>query len=204
MRTVINSDGEGGWDSAHIEDDVSGTEFQDQNKSIIEAQNTFGDISSYIDAKKVPDAFSRAFNKILEHEYDGITYRYKDLTFMELLSHGQNPFTVELTRLVSEHPNDTDDQVLQRMEDMSVQDKFELAATETMRQKNILKDALIDMRVGDEVLEVTPEIVNAMTHEVFEHLFKVITREGEAETEALKRFLEVHRSKGGSSDIPSS
>lgn len=200
MPTVITSDGEGNWESAEVVPDEG--DLQAQNRLIVESQHTMKGLPSYIEAKKIPSVFSKAFNKILECVCEGITYRYKELNFMELLAHGQNPYSLELTRLASERQDDNTDDILEDFELLPIEKKLELASVEDMRRKNLLTDSLVDMRVGDEVLEITAEIVNAMTQDTIESLFKVLTREGEAETEAVERFHREYGKEFRDSDLP--
>ena len=123
MSTEILSDGMGNWERASTNkidkkynDDAQITdEVLSQNRNIIEARNTFKDLPTHIEAKKIPDAFSNAFNKILEVEHEGITYRYKELNFMELLAHGQNPYSLELTRLAAQNPDKEQEDLLKRV-----------------------------------------------------------------------------------------
>ena len=79
---------------------------------------------------------------------------------------------------------------------------MDLAITEDVRRKNLLNDSLIDMRVGEEILELEATIINSMTQETIDHLFKVITRQGAAETEAIDRFHKLYGSKSGDTDLP--
>ena len=200
MATRITSDGTGNWIKASRDDKVT-SDILDQNKAIIQTQSAFQDLPTHIEAKNIPDAFAKAFNKILEFEYDGITYRYKELNFMELLAHGQNPYSLELTRIANSDKDKDKDEILEDFERLPIEQKLDLQITEDMRRKNLLNDSLVDMRVGEEVLKIDSKIINSMTQEVRDHLFGVITREGAAETEAIDRFHQLHGSKFGDSDL---
>ena len=205
MEKVIDFETDGtqeeGNDQGKEQDEGITKEVMDQNKMIVEAQNTFADVPSHIDSKKIPKAFQRAFNKILEHEYDGITYRYKELDFMDLLAHGQNPYSLELMRLAGGVPDRDPDKVMQTFESIPIERKLELAQTESIRRKNLLKDSLIDMSCDGATLPIDVQIINAMTPDIIEELFKVITREGEGEAEAVARFHQVYGSKIGNTDL---
>ena len=192
MATRVVSKGDGSWSEVQetAENEGITPELLKNNRAVVEAQNTFKGLPSSIDNDKIPEAFRKAFNKNLETEHEGITYRYKDLDFMELLSYGQNPYSLELTRLAQENPDDSNEEILKKFNNLEFRDLLDIAITDDMRKKNLLKASLIDMRVGDEVLEITPEHINSMTVDLREYLYNVITKQREAEDQAVLRFHE--------------
>ena len=205
MREVVDFETDGdqheGGDQDKGQEEGITKETVNQNKMIVEAQNTFENLPTHIDSKKIPKAFQKAFNKLLECEHDGITYRYKELDFMDLLAHGQNPYSLELMRLAGGVPDRDPDKVLQLFESIPIERKLELAQTESIRKKNLLKDSIIEMSSEGVTLPINEEYINAMTPDVIEHLFKVITREGEGEAEAVARFHQVYGSKIGNPSV---
>ena len=163
-------------------------ELIDGNSAVIDNRNKFKGLESYIDESKVPPAFSDLFMTIKSFEYMGKTFRYKELHFMELLQHGQSPYVLELAQIASKNPEKDKEQQLRIFEDLSFDRKVQLELQEHKRRKNILLESLVDVTQGGETLPLTDELINVMPPEMVNDLFRIVTREGAAETEAVTRF----------------
>ena len=171
------------------------------NNSLIEDNKKPG--TTHIDAKKIPEKFRRAFNKILECEYDGFTYRYKELNFMELLVHGQNPYNIELLRLAGENPEADQDELLKMLEQNPLEKILQLHQLASIRKINILKDSIVEMECDGETWSPPPEYIEAMSPDQVDFLFNKVTREGEADAEAVARFHRQYGSQLPGTGLPS-
>ena len=154
--------------------------------------NPFAGLSTHRDAKSIPDAFAHAFNKVDETEYQGITYRYRMLTFLEQHVLGTNPFTIEALQVYNEDDDVLDMQEfaehLKVLRDDDPETFDGMVEQAGVHRDKVLLKALIEMRVGDQRLPINAEIIASMKSDVRDHLHEVIIKGGTADHEAVRRF----------------
>ena len=154
--------------------------------------NPFDGLDTYRDAKSIPDAFAHAFNKVSETEFEGITYRYRMLSFLEQHVLGTNPFTIEALQIYNEEDDDLDIQAfgehLNALKDDDPEEFERMVKQAGVHRDKVLLKALIEMRVGEQRLPINAEIIASMKTDVREHLHHVIIKGGTADQEAVRRF----------------
>lgn len=202
------SDGNGTIDRGEVDvDDSSITPpvFEKSNRTVEHVEsNPFAELPKYRDAKTIPPSLASVFNKILEHELDGVTYRYRETKFLELLSLGTNPFMVEMLETIG---TDKDVDTEQFVKDITERDPEELAqmtAQAQVHRNKVLLHSLIDIRVGDDVIEVDESVIASMQESIRDKLYGVISGGETAETKAVAEFPENIDSNSGRDDLPTS
>lgn len=180
MATKAISDGHGNWISATADHTTN------QPLDSSDESNPLDGLSKYREAKTIPKGFESVFNKILEHEYQGVVYRYREVSFMELISMGSNPYLLEAIGSAMD-----DKSVEQFIEDLSQKPEHEVSemtAKAYAHRNKVLLHSLVDMKVKDQTMEITDDIIAAMKEDVLEELYSIISGDRTAETQAVRRF----------------
>ena len=93
-HTTFFSDGTGQAYEAEIEktnnNEIPPLNNKSTRSTVVE--NPFEGLPTARDAKTIPKSLSSAFTKILQAEFDGIIYTYREMSFLEQLSLGTNPY----------------------------------------------------------------------------------------------------------------
>ena len=166
-------------------------------------ENPFEGLSQYRDAQTIPKSLAGVFNKIIEHEHEGVTFRYRELSFMELLSLGTNPFMLEmLESMGSEEKIDTETMVRQ-LQERDPDELAEMTAEAKIHRDKVLLRSLVDIRAGEDVIEVDAGVIATMQESVRDALYDVISGGETAETEAVAEFPEGTDPNAGGDDLPS-
>lgn len=193
-ETVITSGGDGTWERAsrQFTNPAAGYEAPDED-------NPFEGMSQYMDANRIAPAFAGVFNKVMEHEYRGVCYRYREVSLMELLTLGTNPFLLEaMSSLQSKR---TTEEYREELASKSPDEIKSMTAQAKLHRNKVLLHSLIDMRVGSDVMNITAEHIAAMQDDVLDNLYSVISGEGTAETEAVRQFPDESGEGSGGDDL---
>ena len=163
----IKSDGTGNWTEASV-----GVE--DPNAM---PENPFAGIADAASPGEIPAEFASAFSKYGEIEIEGITYHFREMTIEETLIDGGNPL---MAMAQDRNQRDRDD------------DEFasEILNSEDVmiHMSKIILNRLIEMRVGDSVLEATPTLVWQLRKNVKLTLYNAILGLDTEEVSVVTRF----------------
>lgn len=201
------SDGNGTIDRGEVDVDESSITppvFEKSNRTVEHVEsNPFADLPTYRDAKSIPPSLASVFNKIMEYEQDGVTYRYREISFLELLSLGTNPFMLEMLDTMG---GDEEIDTKQMMEDLQNRDPDELmqmTAQAKIHRDKVLLRSLVDIRAGEDVIAVDASVIATMQDPIRDALYDVISGGETAETEAVAEFPEGTDPNAGGDDLPS-
>ena len=162
----------------------------------------FANLPKYRDAKSIPSALASVFNKILEHERDSVTYRYRELSFMELLTLGTNPFMLEMLESIDGGEAVDTEQFVKEIQERDPDEVAQMTAEAKIHRDKVLLHSLVDIRAGDNVMEVDASVIATMQEPIRNGLYEVISGGATAETQAVGEFPENADSDTGGDDIP--
>ena len=164
----IKSDGMGNWTEASVGGD-------DPNPT---PENPFAGIADSANPGEIPAEFASAFSKFGHIEIDGITYHFKEMTIEETLIDGGNP----IMAMAQDRDRDrADDDNRFASEILNSEDVM-------IHMSKIILERLIEMRVGDSVLEATPTLVWQLRKNVKLTLYNAILGLDSEEVSVVTRF----------------
>ena len=213
QKTRVISNGDGTWERAWRtdvpdtpHDGTQGAQGAFVNPSAPPTASTdehdpFAGKPTHLDAKNIPAGLADAFNKKLEHTIGTITYRYRESSWMELLSLGTNPFLMET--LQAGELNPLDDDFMSKLSAMPEDELELLNAQSKLHRDKVLLHFLTEIQGGEDRVSVDAGIIAAMREDTKNELYTVITGEGTAELEAVRQFPDGGGQDSGDNDIPS-
>ena len=190
-HTTFFSDGDGQAYEAEIDANTNETSSFNRNisgKATVEI-DPFAGLPIARDAKTIPKSLSGAFNKFLEVQIDGITYRYRELSFIEQLSLGTNPFLSEALSIYNPDDNKLDEEEFVKNlmnKDPDELDKMTYQAN--LHRDKLLLESLVEMKADNDIIAITAEVIATLKVELKDQLYSIITKEGTAEEKAVHQF----------------
>ena len=194
MRTIIESNGDGSWNKA--------TQTDDSSSATTNSDNPFQGMPTARDAKSIPPSLAAAFNKINEHAIDGITYRFREVSFLELLSLGTNPFLNDVVSSLGKDDELDTEQYVTSLTSRDPEELEKMVEDAKIHRDTVLLHSLEEMSAGDDKMEITAEVIATMKEDVKDALYSIISGEGTAETNAVRRFPEGDGQDAGGDGIP--
>ena len=192
-HTTFFSDGDGQVYEAEINTNLNETSFNDNHSrgSKVEVEiDPFAGLPNARDAKTIPESLSAAFNKILEVKIDEITYRYRELSFIEQLSLGTNPFLTEALKIYNPGDDklDEDEFVQNLLENKNEEELDKLTYQANLHRDKVLLESLVEMKSGNDIIAINAEVVAALKVELKDDLYSVILKEGTVEENTVRQF----------------
>ena len=170
----ITSDGRGGWTEAQVNPD-NGTRPQ------VEQDNPFAGISDVASADDFPKEFASAFSKYDTLEIEGVTYHFKEMSVEETIIYGENPLLAMA--------KDLDEDMLNN-EGIGLDFATEVLNSEDaiIHMSKVILNNLIELRVGDSVMQATPKVVWQLRRGVKLALYNAILGLNPREVPTVNRF----------------
>jgi len=203
MHTTVISGGggDGDWVEARREPESPSSGV---GRHVPLEENPFDGLPTAMEEKAVPASLASAFNLIKETTIDKITYRYRVLTFIDSLSFGTNPFLAEALVNMGNGKEDAVEDFVSNLSQRDPAELDEMVAETKLHRDRVLLHSVIDMRSGEDSMDITDAIIASMQDGVKERLYDlVLGEEGAAETKAVRRFSGNNGQDASRNGVPS-